>query len=232
MRLDLPELNRYFNANNITTGFMTTQLGRQFAESMDNHSLRMLITGGETLVPVEPPKNFILINGYGPTECTIFATQMPVDRLYDRVPLGKPNPGCAVYIVDKRGRLAPVGTAGELCIAGRQVAPGYWNRPELTDEKFVPNPFTSDPDYAKMYRTGDVARYLPSGDIDFVGRRDFQVKIRGFRVELTEIEGRIRQYPGISDAAVVPQDAPAGGMRRGLHRCGGRGGHRGSERVY
>lgn len=211
MRLDLPALNAYFNANNVTVAFMTTQLGRQFAESMDNKSLRTLSVGGETLVPLEPPTSFSLYNAYGPTECTVFATLFHVDRLYDRVPLGKPLLNNAIYIVDKHGRLAPVGAAGELCIAGRQVAKGYLNRPDLTAEKFTANPFTGDPLYARVYRTGDVARYLPSGDIDFIGRRDFQVKIRGFRVELTEIEGRIRMYPGITDAAVVAKDAPAGG---------------------
>jgi acyl carrier protein len=211
MRLDLPALNQYFNEHQVTVAFMTTQLGRQFAESMDNHSLRTLTTGGETLVPVEPPENFLFYNAYGPTECTIFSTLYQVDRLYDRVPLGKPLTNTAIYIIDKHGRLSPIGAAGELCIAGRQVAKGYLNRPDLTEEKFVTNPFRNDPDYARMYRTGDIARYLPSGDIDFIGRRDFQVKIRGFRVELTEIEGRIRMYPGITDAAVVAKDAPAGG---------------------
>lgn len=87
------------------------------------------------------------------------------------------------------------------------------NREDLTAEKFVANPFSEDPDYARMYKTGDVVRFLPSGDIDFVGRRDFQVKIRGFRVELTEIEERIRKYLGIRDAAVIAQDDAAGGKR-------------------
>lgn len=212
MRLDLTGLAQYFDENDISVAFMTTQLGRQFAESMAGRSLRALSVGGETLVPIEPP-SFDLYNLYGPTECTIACNRFRIDKLYDRVPIGRAVDNTALYVVDGHGRLAPVGTAGELCIAGRQVAKGYLNRPDLTEEKFVHNPFSDDPDYARMYLSGDVVRYLPSGDIDFVGRRDFQVKIRGFRVELTEIEGRIREFPGISDATVLAQDDAGGGKR-------------------
>ena len=211
MRLDLPGLNKYFEQNNISVAFITTQMGRQFAESMDNHSLRALSVGGEALVPIAPPKNFTLFNGYGPTECTIFTNTFPVDRLYDRVPLGPPVANTDFYVVDKHDRLVPVGVAGYLCVAGRQVGKGYLNNPELTAQKFAPNPYSDDPDYATMYRTGDLVRFLPDGNIDFVGRDDFQVKIRGFRVELTEIEERIRAFPGISDAAVLAMDSPGGG---------------------
>ncbi|MCL2695216.1 MAG: amino acid adenylation domain-containing protein, partial [Clostridiales bacterium] len=204
LRLDLPGLNAYFDENGVRISCMTTQLGRQFAESMPNHSLRALSVGGEALVPFEPPKTFDFYNLYGPTECTVFVTYFRVDkRDYDRIPIGRAVGNTALYVVDKSGRLAPVGVAGELCAAGRQVAKGYLNRPDITEEKFVPNPFSDDPDYAKMYRTGDVARFLPDGNIDFVGRRDFQVKIRGFRVELTEIEERVRAFPTVTDAAVV-----------------------------
>ena len=210
MRLDLPGLRDYFEENNVTVAFMTTQLGRQFAESMQCSTLRALSVGGEALVPIEPP-TFELYNLYGPTECTIASNYFKVDKLYDRVPIGKATDNTAVIVTDKRGSLSPVGVAGELCIAGRQVGRGYLGRSDLTAEKFVKNPFTDDPEYSRMYKTGDVVRYLPTGDIDFVGRRDFQVKIRGFRIELTEIEGRIREYDGITDATVIAVDNPAGG---------------------
>ena len=134
-----------------------------------------------------------------------------VSSVRSRVPIGRALSNTALYVVDKNGRLAPVGVAGELCVAGRQVAAGYLNRPDITEEKFTPNPFSDDPDYSRIYHTGDVVRFLPDGNIDFVGRRDFQVKIRGFRVELSEIEGRIRQYPGVTDAAVISLPAPGGG---------------------
>jgi amino acid adenylation domain-containing protein len=211
MRLDLPGLRDYFSRNNINVAFITTQLGRQFAEKMSSRGLRALSVGGETLVPLAPPESYTLYNAYGPTECTVFATNFRIDKLYDRVPIGSALDNTALYVVDKQNGLSPVGVAGELCIAGRQVGKGYLNRPDITEEKFVKNPFCSDPDYATMYRTGDIVRFLPDGNIDFVGRNDFQVKIRGFRVELTEIEERIRAFPGLRDAAVIAADAPGGG---------------------
>ena len=211
MRLNLPGMRDYFSQNNISVAFITTQLGRQFAEGMKSKGLRALSVGGEALVPLLPPKDYALYNVYGPTECTVLCTAFRVDKLYDRVPIGRAISNTALYVVDKQNRLAPVGVAGELCIAGRQVAKGYLNRPDITEEKFVKNPFSSDPDYAVMYRTGDMVRFLPDGNIDFVGRSDFQVKIRGFRVELTEIEERIRAFPAIKDAAVIAADAPGGG---------------------
>ena len=212
MRLDLPGIRDYFEENHITVAFLTTQLGRQFAESMRTSSLRALSVGGEALVPLNPPP-FDLFNLYGPTECTVACTRQQVEKLYDRVPIGRATPNTALYVVDSRGRLAPVGVAGELCISGAQVSAGYLNRPDLTAEKFVPNPFSPDPLLCRMYKSGDVVRFLPDGAIDFVGRRDFQVKIRGFRVELTEIEGRIRAFPGIRDAAVIAQEDAGGGKR-------------------
>lgn len=211
MRLDLSGLNACFEKYGVTLAFLTTQLGRQFAESMANRSLRVLAVGGETLTPLEPPANYALDNAYGPTECTIFTTTFRMKRRYDRVPLGRPLDNMRLYILDKNGRLAPVGAAGELCIAGPQVAKGYLNRPDLTAEKFTSNPFCRQSGCERIYHTGDVARLLPDGNLDFIGRRDFQVKIRGFRVELTEIEGRLRQHPDVNDVAVVATDAPGGG---------------------
>jgi len=212
MRLDLPGIRDYFEENRITVAFMTTQLGRQFAESMHVPSLRALSVGGEALVPLDAPE-FALFNLYGPTECAIACTRQQVDRLYDRVPIGRATYNTALYVVDGRGRLAPVGVAGELYISGVQVADGYLNRPDLTEEKFIANPFDDNPRYARVYKSGDVVRFLPDGAIDFVGRRDFQVKIRGFRVELTEIEGRIRAFDGVRDAAVIAQEDAGGGKR-------------------
>ena len=215
MRLDLPGISDYFSQNNISVAFITTQLGRQFAETVTvkngSDSLRVLSVGGETLVPLIPPDGYALYNLYGPTECSVLITSFCVDKLYDKVPIGRALDNTSLYIVDKQNHLAPVGVAGELCVAGRQVGKGYLNRPDLTSEKFVLNPFNSEPDYAVMYRTGDIARFLPDGNIDFMGRNDFQVKIRGFRVELTEIEERILKFPNIKESVVIASDAPGGG---------------------
>ncbi len=211
MRLDVEAIDRYFEEQGVTLAFMTTQLGRQFAENMEGRSLRHLSTGGETLVPLDPPDRYHFHNLYGPTEGTIISTAFPVDRFYDRIPIGKPVDNTRIYILDNHNHLAPIGVPGELCIAGRGVAHGYLGRPELTREQFVPNPFSEEEDYSLLYRTGDLVRYLPDGNLDFVGRQDFQVKIRGFRVELPEIEGRIRAFPPVRDAAVLALDAPGGG---------------------
>ncbi|ACC98548.1 Non-ribosomal peptide synthetase [Elusimicrobium minutum Pei191] len=213
LKLDLTRLNDYFEKNSVTSVFMTTQMGRKFAETISNNSLKYLMVGGEALVPLEPPKGYLLYNGYGPTECTACASMFIVDKLYERIPLGKPVPNSAIFMLDKYNNIAPVGVVGELCIAGPQLAKGYLDNPQETKEKFVENPFIREAGFDKIYRTGDIARYLPGGDIDFMGRRDSQVKIRGFRVELTEIEGRIRAYPAVKDAVVIANDAPGGGKR-------------------
>lgn len=211
IRLDLMALNDYFEKNGITHSFMTTQVGRQFAEKIENHSLKTLSVGGEKLVPVEPPKDFCFYNCYGPTECTIFSTIFEVDRLYHRVPIGRALDNLRLYVVDKEGKRLPPCVPGELWISGHQVGRGYLNRPEQSEKAFIQNPFCQEEGYERVYRTGDIVRFLPDGTIDFIGRNDGQVKIRGFRIELSEVERVIRQYPGIKDATVADFDAPGGG---------------------
>ena len=211
LRLDLIALNEYFEQNHITHSFMTTQVAYQFATSIENHSLLHLSTGGEKLATLTPPQDYRFYNGYGPTECTIFTTTYLVDKKMKEIPIGKPLDNMRLYIVDAQGHRLPVGAAGELWVSGPQVSRGYLNRPEKTAEVYIDNPFTSDAKYARVYRTGDIVRYLPSGDIQFVGRRDGQVKIRGFRIELKEVESIIREFPGIKDATVQAFDEEAGG---------------------
>ena len=211
IRLDLIALNDYFEQQHISHSFMTTQVGYQFATSIDNHSLLYLSTGGEKLATLTPPQGYRFYNVYGPTECTIFTTTYLVDRKMRDIPIGKPLDNMRLYIVDPQGRRLPVGAAGELWVAGPQVSRGYLNRPEKTAEVYITNPFTTDEKYARVYRTGDIVRYLPSGDIQFVGRRDGQVKIRGFRIELKEVESVIREFPGIKDATVQAFDEEGGG---------------------
>ncbi len=182
---------------------------------------RLFIVGGDTLLPDAlelwwrtPLSSIRLVNGYGPTETTITATAFDVGPHVDettphrRVPIGRPLANRAVYILDRYGNPAPIGVRGELHIGGRGLARGYLNLPELTAEKFVPDPFRAEPG-ALMFKTGDLARYRPDGNIEFLGRADDQVKVRGFRIELGEIETVLGQHPAVREAVVVVrEDAP------------------------
>ena len=210
LRLDLIALNSYFEENNITHSFMTTQVGYQFATTIENHSLKYLSTGGEKLASLTPPTGYKFYNGYGPTECTIFTTTYCVEKKMKDIPIGKGLDNMRLYVVDPQGHRLPVGAAGELWISGPQVSRGYLNRPEKTAEVYIDNPFTDNKKYARVYRSGDIVRFLSDGNIQFVGRRDGQVKIRGFRIELKEVEAVIREFPGIKDATVQAFDEEGG----------------------
>lgn len=150
------------------------------------------------------------INGYGPTEATITATMYEPEQsqTVTSIPIGSPLENTQVYLLDNYLQPVPVGVGGELYIGGDSLARGYLERPELTAEKFVPNPFNNMPG-SRLYRTGDLARFLPDGNIEFLGRVDHQVKIRGFRVELGEIEAMLRQHPAVHETVVtVREDSP------------------------
>ena len=205
LRLNLPELGRYFDQEGITHSFMTTQIGYQFATNVECHSLEHLSVGGEALSPLTPPTNYKMYNGYGPTECTIFTTTYLLGEYEQHIPIGKPLDNLQLFIMDTNGQRLPLGATGELWVSGPQVSRGYLNLPEKTAETFV------EWNGKRCYRTGDIVRYLPDGNIQFVGRRDGQVKIRGFRIELKEVEAVIRQFEGIKDATVQAFDYPNGG---------------------
>ncbi len=211
LRLDLMALNEYFEREHITHTFITTQVGYQFATNIENHSLLHLSVAGEKLAPLTPPKGYKLHNGYGPTEATIIVTAFEVDQKYTDIPIGKPLENVRTYVTDSYGKRLPAGALGELWLCGPQVARGYLNRPDKQAEVFINNPFTDEAKWAPVYRTGDIVRYLPDGNIQFIGRRDGQVKIRGFRVELKEVEAIIREFPGIKDATVQAFDDEGGG---------------------
>ena len=205
LRLNLPELGRYFDSEGVTHAFMTTQIGYQFATNVECHSLKHLSVGGEALSALNPPTGYKMHNGYGPTECTIFTTTYLVREYEQHIPIGKPLDNLQLFIMDTNGQRLPLGATGELWVSGPQVSRGYLNMPEKTAETFVTW------DGRRCYRTGDIVRYLPDGNIQFVGRRDGQVKIRGFRIELKEVEAVIRQFEGIKDATVQAFDYPNGG---------------------
>ncbi len=211
IKLDIPEVEKFYVEHGITNGFMTTQLGRMFLSQTKCMTLRHFVLGGEKLVPFTPPEWVVCHNDYGPSEALAYICGFVIkdDSLIQ--PIGTPSDNTKLYITDANNRLLPPGACGELCIAGVQVGRAYLNRPEKTAEAFIENPFCDSPAYRRLYKTGDIVRMLPDGNYDYVGRRDGQVKIRGFRVELTEIEQVIRDYPGIRNASVQAFDDTASG---------------------
>ncbi|WP_419784269.1 amino acid adenylation domain-containing protein [Maridesulfovibrio sp.] len=199
IRLSLSSLNEYYSSNGITWTFLTTQLGEQFMNFVEDSSLKVLNTGGEKLRTFNPG-NYPVRNVYGPTECSIYTTQYEMSEWEENIPIGKPFPNYSVFIVDKHDNLQPPGYGGELCIHGPGVARGYHKRPDKTAECFVPCPFKPG---EIMYRSGDLAAWTPEGNILHLGRIDRQVKLRGFRIELGEIENAILAVEGICEATVV-----------------------------
>src|SRR5579859_2090981 len=173
--------------------------------------LRYLLAGGDVVsekhvqeIYAHDPR-VTVINGYGPTENTTFSCCYPVPRARiprGSLPIGKPIKGSSAYVLDDNMRMQPIGCIGELYVGGAGLARGYWNKPNLTAESFVNNPFSAD-GQDRLYKTGDKARWRNSGEIEFLGRVDNQVKIRGYRVETEEIEFRLMQLPEIRQAAVV-----------------------------
>ncbi len=194
------------------------------AGSMQSHVLRKVIFGGEALeVGILKPwferndtKETQLINMYGITETTVHVTYHPLDpidtKYYVDSPIGSRIPDLYIYILDANGKPVPIGVAGELYIGGAGVARGYLNMPDLTVERFMPDPFTKKPD-ARMYKTGDLGKWVPDGTIEFLGRNDFQVKIRGFRIELGEIESRLSEVEGVKEVVVLAREDIPGEKR-------------------
>ncbi|QWI14266.1 non-ribosomal peptide synthetase [Bacillus mycoides] len=189
-----------------------------------NLQLRYVIFGGEALEPISllpwfqryGEKKPQLINMYGITETTVHVTYYPITQddvqHASRSNIGKRIPDLEVYILDAYQQPVPIGVDGELYIGGAGLARGYLNRPELTAERFIPHPFSSDPK-ARLYRTGDLARYLPDGNLDYRGRIDHQVKIRGFRIEIGEIESTLNAYASIKEAVVIVREDQPGDKR-------------------
>lgn len=180
--------------------------------------LHTIVSGGEAC-PVETARRWSLnrcfINAYGPTEATVAALWYKVtDRkeLSVTVPLGRPIANYRIYILDKDLRPVPVGIPGEICISGIGLARGYLNKPALTAECFLPNPVSTVPG-DRIYKTGDLGRYLPNGNVEFLGRIDFQVKLRGFRIEPGEIESVLLNQPRITEAAVIVYEGKKGGKK-------------------
>lgn len=197
----------------------------QASQCLLGHHLRLVIAGGDRLLPEmlrlwrqTPLCSARLLNAYGPTEATITATLYDTagytggNTSSESIPIGRPLPNRRVYLLDRAGALVPIGVPGELHIGGELLARGYLNHPALMAECFIADPFSNDPQ-ARLYKTGDLARYLADGTIEFLGRVDQQVKIRGFRIELGEVEAALSQHPEVREAVVVAREDSPGDKR-------------------
>lgn len=199
-RRDVLEMKKFIWEHRVSGCSFPTRFGQILAGGKDPLELDCMSMGGEAMT-LMPNVRGRVYNAYGPTEFTVGSVYFCPEkgREYHPIPIGRPIQNCAGYIVDEGGRLLPRGMAGELCLSGPQMAWGYWQRPELTAEKFTELTL-SDGKKVKIYHTGDLARYNEEGQLEFLGRTDFQVKLRGFRIELGEVEERGAKYPGILHA--------------------------------
>ncbi|HEX2094621.1 MAG TPA: amino acid adenylation domain-containing protein, partial [Longimicrobiaceae bacterium] len=223
------ELRRHLAEESVTVANLPTAYWRQAAAGWAAAGpfpplrLRLMIAGGERMPPEAatlwrrgPLGEVRLLNAYGPTEATVTATLHEVPRgdpaPSGRVPIGRALPGRRAYVLDGAGAPVPVGVPGELHLGGASLARGYLGRPELTAEAFVPDPWGGEAG-ARLYRTGDRVRWLPTGELEYLGRADVQVKVRGFRIEPGEVEAALRAHPAVGDATVVARDDTPGGQR-------------------
>ncbi len=209
--MEVDRLAKFIRRWGIDVFFVTTALFNTLVELAveDLSQVRKILFGGER-VSVKHVRNALaqlgpgkLLHMYGPTESTVFATYYPVDSIDDRlgsIPIGRPLANTTVYVLDERLEPVPLGVEGELVIGGPGLAAGYLNRVELTEQRFIRHPFQ---DNAFLYKTGDLVRMLPEGQIEFLDRIDKQVKLRGFRVELGEIEAHLLRHPAVAEAVVT-----------------------------
>ncbi|MDE9430506.1 non-ribosomal peptide synthetase [Xenorhabdus bovienii] len=211
-KLDPQKLAQAIAQHHITILWQTSGLFTSMVSLMADHyhSLKALMVGGDVVDPsaiqqvIKGGAPKYILNGYGPTECTTFATfyRVPTERITERpLPIGKPINNTQIYLLDTSQQPVPLGAVGEICIGGDGVSLGYLNLPEATAERFIPDPFRSG---GRIYRTGDYGRWNDEGELLFLGRKDHMLKIRGFRVELGEIEAQLMKIASIQQAVVLP----------------------------
>ncbi|MDS0140063.1 MULTISPECIES: non-ribosomal peptide synthase/polyketide synthase [unclassified Amycolatopsis] len=221
-----PESLRHaISAHGVTSAWLTAGLFRLLAQDAPDglRGLREVWTGGDVVPPAvvravqAACPGLVVVDGYGPTETTTFATsfRMAGEPVPEPVPIGRPLDGMRAYVLDAELRPLPAGAPGELCLAGAGLARGYLGRPGLTAERFVPDPFGAPGE--RMYRTGDVVRRGADGELVFLGRSDDQVKLRGFRIELAEVEAVLAAHPAVAQAVASIHTDPAGTRRLIAH---------------
>ena len=222
--LDPARFNRALADGGVTALWLTAGLFHEYADALEEAfgGLRWLLAGGDVLDPqvvarvmgkARPPRH--LLNGYGPTETTTFATTHAVTGAPHEartIPIGRPIGNTQVYLLDPLGQPVPVGVPGEIHIGGDGVARGYLNLPQHSAERFIADPFSAQPG-ARLYRSGDLGKWRADGSIEFAGRNDFQVKIRGYRIEPGEIETRLAACAGVREALVLAREDSPGDKR-------------------
>ena len=221
MRFSIEKIIDFLHLNSITSAYIPGFMLENLLQFAKNQEIKLALS--RILVGVEPIdsnlllkisesiENVSIINGYGPTETTVCASLYNVSEKRDGItPIGKPVKNMKLYVLDSGLNPVPIGTKGELYIGGIGVGRGYLNRQELTVERFIDNPFSTREDvvkgYTRLYKTGDLVKWLPDGNIEFVGRNDFQVKINGYRIELGEIESQLSEYVDISECVVLAKE--------------------------
>ncbi len=213
VKYESEKLGQWFMDNNITITYLPTNISEILAQNLPNLNLRYLITGGDRLKRFFDT-DYTIVNNYGPTENTVTSTAYLLQRAceeteYNIPPIGKPITNTQVYILDEYLNPVPQNVVGEIYLAGAGLSRGYLNRPEMNAERFLQNPFIAG---TRMYKTGDLGRWLKDGNIEFVGRSDNQVMIRGFRIEIGEIETSLFKHAAIKAAVVVPMKDDEGNM--------------------
>ena len=218
VRTDPERLCAWLQEHKISVSFVPTPMAERILllDWPENTTLRFMLTGADTLRQYPPASlPFLLVNNYGPTECTVVATSaiVPSEKPGDHLPpIGRPIANTQIYVLDQEMQPVPVGATGELHIAGPGLARGYLNERGLTLKKFVPNPFSNIAG-DRLYKTGDLARFLPDGQIEFLGRIDDQIKIRGHRVELNEIISVLSRHAAVRECTVASGEDSAGDKR-------------------
>ncbi|CAF3667902.1 unnamed protein product [Rotaria sp. Silwood1] len=233
MRVDKPRLYQYLNKHKVTYLSGTPSVLQEYDYEQLSHIIRIDAVGEDfseiIFNKIRSKFNGLIINGYGPTEISITSHKKLYYIHEKRInkSIGKQIANTSCYVLDKNLKQLPIGAIGELYIGGIGVARGYLNRPELTNERFLSNPFQTEEEKkegknARIYKTGDLVRWLPDGEIEYLGRNDFQVKIRGIRIELGEIEAVLSSYQGVKQAVVIAKDAKTTDVegRRGKHLLG------------
>ncbi len=205
LAMDICKLNTYIKRNEINITLLPPFVANEI--EIEDTELEVIITGGSESnrsLASRVGKKLNYVNAYGPTENSICTTMWKYEGTINKsVPIGKAVDNNKIYILDKLNNILPIGIAGELCISGDGLARGYLNKNELTCQKFIDNPFEAG---TKMYKTGDLARWLPDGNIEYLGRKDNQVKIRGYRIELGEIENKLLENNNIKEAVVLVKE--------------------------